>query len=107
MRKVLCAIAMAVFIGTAAGIGLAQKSTAKDKPEKPDVAAKINTPRPDARKIAFETNEGTWMSVDVSPDGKTVLFDLLGDIYSIPIAGGAAVPLSRGPAYDNHPQFSP
>ena len=47
------------------------------------------------------------MSVDVSPDGKTLVFDLLGDIYSLPVAGGAAKALTRGPAYDTHPRFSP
>ena len=47
------------------------------------------------------------MSVDVSPDGRTLVFDLLGDIYSLPIAGGKAAALTSGPAYDTHPRFSP
>ena len=42
------------------------------------------------RKISFNTTEGTWMSVDVSQDGQTILFDLMGDIYTIPAAGGKA-----------------
>ena len=50
----------------------------------PDIAADINKPRTDARKVAFEIDEGTWMSLDVSPDGKTVVFDLLGDLYTSP-----------------------
>ena len=50
--------------------------------EKIDPAADINAPRADARSIEFETSEGTWMSVDVSPDGRTLVFDLLGDIYA-------------------------
>ena len=41
-------------------------------------------------EIAFETNEGTWMNLDVSPDGRQIVFDLLGDIYVVPIAGGRA-----------------
>ena len=32
------------------------------------------------RTIEFETDEGTWTSVDVSPDGRTIVFDMLGDI---------------------------
>ncbi len=32
----------------------------------------------------IETTEGPWMNLDVSPDGKTIIFDLLGDIYSMP-----------------------
>ncbi len=47
------------------------------------------------------------MSVDVSPDGGTLVFDLLGDIYAVPIAGGAARSLTRGPAWDSQPRFSP
>src|ERR1700753_1358864 len=46
-----------------------------------DAAADINSPRADARHVSFEATEGTWMSVDVSPDGQTLVFDLLGDIY--------------------------
>jgi Tol biopolymer transport system component/imidazolonepropionase-like amidohydrolase len=77
------------------------------KAAKKDAAADINTPRPDARAVSFEAREGTWMSIDVSPDGKTLLFDLLGDIYSLPITGGNARSLTRGPGYDYHPRFSP
>ncbi|WP_293850055.1 hypothetical protein, partial [Steroidobacter sp.] len=40
------------------------------------------------RAISFTTSEGTWMSIDVSPDGRTLLFDLLGDLYTLPIEGG-------------------
>ena len=79
----------------------------KKSEELPDPAADINAPRPDSRKIEFETSEGTWMSVDVSPDGRTLIFDLLGDIYSIPIEGGRARSLTSGPAWDTHPRFSP
>lgn len=60
-----------------------------------------------ARKIEFETTEGTAMSVDVSPDGKTVIFDLLGDLYTMPMAGGRARALTKGMAWDRQPRFSP
>ena len=104
MRKLLSAAVLSL-----APLVSFEAASAKDGPKakKPDVAADINAPRADARKIAFETNEGTWMSVDVSPDGRTLVFDLLGDIYSLPVAGGVATPLTRGPAYDTHPRFSP
>ena len=45
--------------------------------------------------------------VDVSPDGRTIVFDLLGDLYTMPIAGGKATPLTRGMAFDAQPRFSP
>ncbi|MCF8406704.1 MAG: hypothetical protein K9G06_02410, partial [Chitinophagaceae bacterium] len=59
------------------------------------------------RAIAMKTSEGTWTSLAISPDGKTILFDLMGDIYSMPIEGGKAVAITKGLAYDNHPSYSP
>jgi len=51
--------------------------------------------------------EGTWMQPDISPDGHTVLFDLLGDIYSLDIQGGNARPVLTGTPFESHPVFSP
>ena len=59
------------------------------------------------RAIAMKTSEGTWTSLAISPDGKTILFDLMGDIYSMPIEGGKATAITKGMAYDNHPSYSP
>ena len=59
------------------------------------------------RKISFTTDKGTWISLDVSPDGQSIVFDLMGDIYSIPIAGGTASQITKGLAYDVHPRYSP
>lgn len=59
------------------------------------------------REVKFTTKEGTWMSVDVSPDGNTIAFDLMGDIYTIPVAGGKATQVTKGMAYETHPRFSP
>ncbi len=63
--------------------------------------------RGEARRLSYEVTEGTWMSVDVSPAGDRIVFDLLGDIYTLPIGGGEAQALTRGPAYDVQPRFSP
>ena len=59
------------------------------------------------RAIAMKTSEGTWTSLAISPDGKTILFDLMGDIYSMPVEGGKATAITKGMAYDNHPSYSP
>jgi len=59
------------------------------------------------RHIAFETNEGTWMSVDLSPDGKRLVFDLLGDLYAMDVSGGTAAPITRGLPFDSQPTYSP
>lgn len=58
-------------------------------------------------EVEFTLSEGTWMSVDVSPDGQSLVFDLLGDLYILPAAGGQATPLTRGAAIDRTPSFSP
>jgi Tol biopolymer transport system component len=70
-------------------------STFKDLPLKPQ------------RSIKFTTTEGTWTSLDVSPDGKTIVFDLMGDLYTVPMGGGQATQLTKGIAFDTHPRYSP
>ena len=57
--------------------------------------------------LRFTTDEGTWLSLDLSPDGKTIVFDLLGDIYSLPVEGGKATRLTSGQAFDAQPKWSP
>ncbi|MBC7920257.1 MAG: PD40 domain-containing protein, partial [Ferruginibacter sp.] len=59
------------------------------------------------RFIPIKTSEGTWMSLDLSADGQTLVFDLLGDLYSLPITGGKATRLTSGLAFDSQPRFSP
>jgi Tol biopolymer transport system component len=60
-----------------------------------------------ARTHHFTTSRVSWMSVDVSPDGRTLVFDLLGNLYTMPIGGGRATPLTQGMAFDTQPRFSP
>ncbi|MAT54685.1 MAG: amidohydrolase [Saprospirales bacterium] len=70
----------------------------------------VNNPPGDGwnwKDVKFTTDEGTWMNLDVSPDGKTIVFDLLGDIYAMPITGGKATPLRQGIAWESQPRFSP
>jgi imidazolonepropionase-like amidohydrolase/Tol biopolymer transport system component len=56
---------------------------------------------------SFTATEGTWMNVDLSPDGKTLAFDMLGDIYTIPVSGGTATPIRSGIAWEIQPRWSP
>jgi len=58
-------------------------------------------------ELKFTTDEGTWMNLDVSPDGKEIVFDLLGDIYKMPITGGAATLLRAGLPFEIQPRYSP
>ena len=64
-------------------------------------------PMDPARQVSFTTTEGTWISVDVSPDGQHIVFDLMGDIYRMPFTGGKAEQMTKGMAYDVHPTYSP
>ncbi|MBI5082980.1 MAG: PD40 domain-containing protein [Acidobacteria bacterium] len=59
------------------------------------------------KTIRFVTDEGTWMSLDVSPDGRTIVFDLLGDLYTLPIEGGKAKRIAGGMSFEAQPRFSP
>ena len=78
----------------------------------PEILVAQAAPRPDlplvpARSIALDTDEGSWLSLDVSPDGRTIVFDLLGDLYTLPITGGTATALTKGMMYDAQPRYSP
>jgi Tol biopolymer transport system component len=73
----------------------------------PAAAAVSGLPMTPARRIAFDTDEGTWMSPALSPDGRTIAFDILGRLYLVDAAGGRARTLSSGMAFESQPVFSP
>jgi imidazolonepropionase-like amidohydrolase/Tol biopolymer transport system component len=57
--------------------------------------------------VRFSTSEGTWMNLDVHPSGELIVFDLLGDLYTVPMEGGEATRITEGAAYDFQPRFAP
>ncbi|HET9678955.1 MAG TPA: amidohydrolase, partial [Gammaproteobacteria bacterium] len=67
----------------------------------------VNNPPGPAKSVEIDVTEGTWINLDVSPDGETVVFDLLGDLFVIPIEGGEAEQLTAGMAWDMQPRYSP
>ena len=67
----------------------------------------VNAAPGPSESVELDTRKGTWMSVDVSPNGDQVVFDLLGDLYMLPIEGGEATALTSGMAWDMQPTFSP
>ncbi|MFT4667275.1 MAG: imidazolonepropionase-like amidohydrolase/Tol biopolymer transport system component [Polaribacter sp.] len=75
--------------------------------EKEDKKWDVNNPPGEYKEVEFSTSEGTWMNLDISPDGKTIAFDMLGDIYTMPIGGGTAKLLRGGLAWEVQPRFSP
>ncbi|MFB3131717.1 MAG: amidohydrolase, partial [Rhodothermales bacterium] len=78
----------------------ADTTKAKKKKDKP-------LPLEADRAVSFTTDEGSWLSLDVSPDGQTLVFELLGDLYTLPISGGTATPVTSGMAFDSQPRYSP
>ena len=80
----------------------ASYSLAEDSDDKWDV----NAIPGEARTISIDTRTGTWMSLDVSPDGSTIAFDLLGDIYVLSITGGEATAINSGHAWSMQPRLS-
>ncbi|MGQ0648005.1 MAG: amidohydrolase family protein [Gemmatimonadaceae bacterium] len=91
----LLVLAFLVMAPTAAAQAPAAADTGTTLPIKP------------VRTLRFTTDEGTWMSMDVSPDGRTIVFDMLGDLYTLPMAGGRATRLTSGMSWDCMPRFSP
>ncbi len=81
---------------------LAVPCLAGDEPRK-----NASLPLEPARKVEFTTSQGTWLSLDVSPDGKTILLELIGDLYTMPIAGGEASKITSGMGFNSQPRFSP
>ena len=86
----------------------AQEQPAKKAEAKTDrKKKKEGLPLKPERKIEFTTDEGTWISLDLSRDGKTILFELLGDLYTVPLEGGDSVGITSGMAFDSQPSYSP
>ena len=93
-------------------VAIVMRGNAQDKPASPKPGEggpkwDVTEPVGPTEKVEFDTSEGTWMNLDVSPDGRQIVFDLLGDIYVMPIDGGTASRITSGPAFDMQPRFSP
>lgn len=102
MRKIIITVlSFASFITFSQDEKAAETDTTKEK------KATKELPLEPGRQIRLQTDEGTWISLDVSPDGKQIAFDMMGDIYMLPITGGKATPITTGMAFDTHPRFSP
>ena len=101
MRLRLAPIALSLLVALNPALA-APKKNADD-----DAKWDVSTALPAATTAKFATDEGTWLDVDVSPDGRRIAFSLLGDLYLLPIDGGKAQRITSGPAWDIQPRFSP
>jgi len=93
-----------LFLAVLLGIPVLAADEAKDTKD-----AKKESPLPlkPARNVDFTTSQGTWLSLDVSPDGKTLILELVGDLYTLPFSGGEAKKITSGMAFNSQPRFSP
>lgn len=109
-RGLLFALQWGLLLGLGLGtpaLAHSQEDKAEDAEKKKKGEKKKDLPLKAERRIEFSTDEATWISLDASPDGKTIVFELLGDLYTLPIEGGDAVRITQGMAYDSQPRFSP
>ncbi len=90
-------------VGPVAPDSSATADTTKQEEEK----ERKGLPLKPGRDLSFTASEGTWLSLDLSPDGETIVFDLLGDLYTMPVTGGQATRLTHGMAFDCQPRYSP
>ena len=90
-------------------VAFSQESDSKTAPDSTakKIDEKADLPLLPERSLEYSATEGSWMSLDVSPDGKSIVFDLLGDLWLLPIEGGEADTLTTGMAFDSQPRFSP
>ncbi|MFO6430494.1 amidohydrolase family protein [Erythrobacter sp. W302b] len=100
-------IAAALLAGVAC-LATPLAAQTKGKAAKAEESWSVEAPKgATIKQVPIKTDEGTWMDVDVSPDGKTIVFTLLGDIYTMPITGGSPKRIADGLAWDVQPRFSP
>jgi Tol biopolymer transport system component/imidazolonepropionase-like amidohydrolase len=92
------------------------KATKKETAKETDAEPKgwdIESPPGPKSTQTIDVDEGTWVTVDVSPDGNEIAFDLLGDLYTMPITGADGTngvypkKLTSGVAWDMQPRYSP
>lgn len=105
-RAFACAAVSLGVIALASSLA-AQEATKADAKKAEEVKWDVSAPPGEAASVTLDTRTGTWMSVDVSPDGRTLVFDLLGDLYALPIEGGKASNLTHGMAWEMQARFSP
>ncbi len=99
-----------VFILSLSGFGLLfgfSDASATISDDDDEDKSHKDLPLDSERTISLQTDEGSWMSLDIHPDGSKIIFDFMGDLYELPIEGGEAERLTRGMAFDSQPKYHP
>ena len=98
---------MKQYLLSALALGVSLASTVQAETVNQPTQWQVDTPPGEFIDAKISVEQGTWMNVDVSPDGTSLVFDLLGDIYIIPISGGQATQLTSDIGWQMQPRFSP
>ena len=99
-------LVLIAFLAPSQGFAARQAQDQRDD-RKETADKKKDLPLDGDRTLEFDTDEGSWISLDVAPDGRTLVFELLGDLYSLPMQGGTATRLTSGMMFDSQPRYSP
>ena len=105
----LTGMLLSVSVNAQAPVKATTEEIEKNQQEKSEKTDQwdVNNPPGEEKEIRIKTDQSTWSNVDISPDGSTIIFDMLGDIYAIPAKGGKATPITEGMAWNMQPRFSP
>jgi len=97
-----------LVIATSAALAKGKKAKAAESSTAQEEARwDVSDPPGDWQSIEIDTTEITWSNLDISPDGRTIVFDMLGDLYSVSIDGGEARALTDGIEWNYQPSYSP
>ena len=102
VRIAMCCVAFFALVVPVSAQTVEENDSSAEEASKSKTLPLITT-----RTLEFTTDEGTWISLDLSPSGQTIVFELLGDLYTLPVTGGEATRLTSGQAYDMQPRYSP
>src|SRR4051812_33271556 len=102
MRRIAHTALLAALVAASAVPAIAQRGGRGN-----DSTGGRGLPFTPTKALKFTTDEGTWLNLDLSQDGKSIVFELLGDLYTLPITGGTATRITSGQAFDAMPSFSP
>ena len=100
-------LVMLAFAAAIGGVPFHAQDRQEPREGSGDRKDKKELPLEPDRTIAFDTSEGSWISLDVAPDGRSIVFELLGDLYTLPIEGGNATRITSGLMFDSQPRYSP
>lgn len=106
-KRVRVVLSLFIIFLVSLPLGAFAQDPKKDDEKKDDKKKEEELPLKTEKRIEFTTDEGTWMSLDVSSDSKTIVFDLLGDIYTVSTSGGEARRIMGGLSFESQPRFSP